>query len=432
MSNINTPRLILLALAGAVAGLIIFAIVDPSMAREELTGHGPSGIGELFSSGAILGFALASAIGGMLALANELGMHFRRMAIRTIGAIAIGALAGTIAGLVAEAVFLVLVFAGGLVIGRTVGWAILGAGAGVGVGYVLGGWPRAKMSMLGGLIGGGVGGMFFDVVALVSGGGSASRFIGFIIMGAATGAAVAMAEEVAKQSWVTVLTGAREGKSYILTKSTTSLGRDELADIPLFGDPSIAKQHALLKIDRHLVILQPVGGPVMVNGSQSTTGAELKDGDIIGIGRMALRINQKAGYYASATYKKPFDALAHSHPQFPTSQTFSAPGVAQPIAVCTGTIILAVVAGPYANQSYQSGPGILRIGRDAGCTIGLPQDVKLSRTHADIQWDGANWSVRDLNSSNGLWVNGVRVAYRLLSIGDQIGVGQSVFRVDSL
>ncbi|MCX6343903.1 MAG: hypothetical protein NT018_02370 [Armatimonadetes bacterium] len=89
MSNINIPRLILLALAGAVAGLIIFAIYDPSMVREEHSGLGASGIGELFSSGAILGFALASAIGGMLALANELGMHLKRMAIRTIGAIAI-------------------------------------------------------------------------------------------------------------------------------------------------------------------------------------------------------------------------------------------------------------------------------------------------------------------------------------------------------
>jgi pSer/pThr/pTyr-binding forkhead associated (FHA) protein len=286
--------------------------------------------------------------------------------------------------------------------------------------------------MLGGFIGGGIGGLLFDLVSVITQGGSASRFFGFIIMGAVTGAAVAMAEEVAKQSWVTVLTGAREGKSYILSKTTTSLGRDELADIPLFGDPRIAKQHALLKLDRHMVILQPVGGHVMVNGSPSPAGAELKDGDILGIGQMALRINRKAGYYASATYQKPFDALAHSHPQFPTPQTFGAPSAAQPMTVCTGTITLAVVAGPYANQSYQSGPGILRIGRDAGCTIGLPQDVKLSRTHADIQWDGTNWSVRDLNSSNGLWVNGVRVAYRLLSIGDQIGVGQSVFRVDSL
>ncbi len=49
----------------------------------------------------------------------------------------------------------------------------------------------------------------------------------------------------------------------------------------------------------------------------------------------------------------------------------------------------------------------LRIGR-VGCDIGVDDD-RLSREHAGITYDGKRWTVRDLDSRNGTFVDGVRI-----------------------
>lgn len=425
MSKDNIPRLVLFALAGAIAGLMVFAMLNPQMAAEEAQNRyrmvDPSQLSEqlvqAILSSMLLGVTLASMVGGMLTIANEIGSPAKRVGIRTLYAAALGAAVGAVSACIAEVIFAALCMSlsfVGVIIGRTVGWSFMGAGGGIGVGYVLGGWPRAKMGMIGGAIGGGVGGMMFDLLAFMTDGGSVSRLFGFLAIGMVAGGAIAYVEEVAKQNWVTIMSGSREGRTYILTKPSTEIGRDELADIPLFGDPSIAKQHARLNLHDFRVVLQPTGGGCLVNGSPAG-GVELRDGDVLGIGRICLRFNQKAHKYVYAP-RPQFGPVAFSHPQSPN----------------TGTITLAVISGPYAGQYYQSGPGVLRIGREADSSIGLAQDVKVSRNHAEISWDGSNWSVRDVGSTNGLWVNGDRVMYRLLAIGDQIGIGQTVFRVDGV
>jgi DNA-binding NtrC family response regulator len=50
--------------------------------------------------------------------------------------------------------------------------------------------------------------------------------------------------------------------------------------------------------------------------------------------------------------------------------------------------------------------GKLLLGREE---VGLPDDERLSRRHAEIEWDGRRWLVRDLGSRNGTNVNGQRV-----------------------
>src|SRR3712207_8247138 len=51
------------------------------------------------------------------------------------------------------------------------------------------------------------------------------------------------------QAWFRVLVGRNEGKEYLVDKEETRIGRAELADVPLFGDPRIARTHAIL-VDR--------------------------------------------------------------------------------------------------------------------------------------------------------------------------------------
>jgi hypothetical protein len=49
-----------------------------------------------------------------------------------------------------------------------------------------------------------------------------------------------------------------------------------------------------------------------------------------------------------------------------------------------------------------------RIGRAEDCGLRIQNDF-VSRYHAEVVFDGANWFVRDLGSSNGIFVGGVRV-----------------------
>ncbi len=73
------------------------------------------------------------------------------------------------------------------------------------------------------------------------------------------------------------------------------------------------------------------------------------------------------------------------------------------------------------------------IGREETCDLPI-QDALASRRHAELRWaDEGFWYVVDLNSRNGLLVNGVRVAQPTrLDDGTQIQVGGQVFRLHVL
>lgn len=51
-------------------------------------------------------------------------------------------------------------------------------------------------------------------------------------------------------------------------------------------------------------------------------------------------------------------------------------------------------------------------------------DTFLSGEHALLEWDGTNWIVEDLNSTNGSWLNGREIDQPMpLTYGDVIQVG---------
>jgi len=66
------------------------------------------------------------------------------------------------------------------------------------------------------------------------------------------------------------------------------------------------------------------------------------------------------------------------------------------------------------------------IGRDPGCDLVI-QSAKASRRHCRIERVGEGWLVRDLDSRNGITVNGLRVTEQPLAIGDTLQVGELDF-----
>jgi pSer/pThr/pTyr-binding forkhead associated (FHA) protein len=63
------------------------------------------------------------------------------------------------------------------------------------------------------------------------------------------------------------------------------------------------------------------------------------------------------------------------------------------------------------------------LGRSRGCDLAL-RSPDASRRHAEILPAGSGWLVRDLESTNGTFVNGQRVTERLLRPGDRIEIGR--------
>ena len=84
--------------------------------------------------------------------------------------------------------------------------------------------------------------------------------------------------------------------------------------------------------------------------------------------------------------------------------------------------------GPGAGRSYSLDPSkqlLLSLGRSGDCNVVL-QDHRASRYHADIRWTGERWEVSDRGSTNGTYVNGMRVHQPYdLRLGDRITIGET-------
>jgi pSer/pThr/pTyr-binding forkhead associated (FHA) protein len=57
-------------------------------------------------------------------------------------------------------------------------------------------------------------------------------------------------------------------------------------------------------------------------------------------------------------------------------------------------------------------------------------DTFLSSSHAMLQWDGTNWVVEDVGSTNGTWIGGQRIAGpTAITYGDVIQLGRIGLRL---
>ena len=87
---------------------------------------------------------------------------------------------------------------------------------------------------------------------------------------------------------------------------------------------------------------------------------------------------------------------------------------------------LLVIAGPLKDSSYALSSAEVPLGRDPSNLLSI-SDPSLSRKHCMITRAGDRYSIRDLDSRNGTFVNGVAVREAILEHGDQISAGDSVF-----
>ena len=84
-----------------------------------------------------------------------------------------------------------------------------------------------------------------------------------------------------------------------------------------------------------------------------------------------------------------------------------------------------VIEGPDRGRRFELLPNrVETIGREEGNTIQL-HDTEVSRKHARIIYDSGRYLISDLNSSNGTFVNQMRISTAAVNSGDKVNVGST-------
>ena len=94
----------------------------------------------------------------------------------------------------------------------------------------------------------------------------------------------------------------------------------------------------------------------------------------------------------------------------------------------SGAAMLVVHRGPGEGTEYSLAKGseVIVVGRAEESEVFL-DDVTVSRRHAEFRYGAQGWSVRDLGSLNGSYVNRVRVDDQQLRGGDEVQIGKFRF-----
>lgn len=431
-------KILALTFIAGIAGLAVWAVTEPFAPA-----FGDERAWTLF--GVWFWFLLGGFIGGALGGASGYRQGSRTHIYRglLVGAI-LGAIGATIGMSIGSAVSTLLfgpeVFSFGSqapiykqIPARVV--AFIPVGGLLGLTYGLGSrsMPRAIQGAIGGLIGAGAAGASFDIIGsifapiLLAARGEALGEVGIvsraatgILIGVGVGLFAGIVEALARKAWIRLELGRNEGKEWIVDAQQTFIGRSESAHVPLFGDASVQPMHACIVRERGAYRLVDGGSQmgIGVNGIR-VPEAFLNHGDLVNIGSFNLRFLMKD---QAAPVRLDMPAVQHAPIGLPPNPQ---PQPEPPAAMRS----LVVIEGPMAGQRYSVGTSEVIAGRE-GPDIAMSADTTASRRHASFRTVGDGVMVRDLGSTNGTIVNGIRVQEMSLQPGDTVRIGGTTLRVE--
>jgi len=184
-----------------------------------------------------------------------------------------------------------------------------------------------------------------------------------------------------------------------LWKGELTLGRARDNDV-ILDDPKVSRHHLKLVMTPQTLLAMDLGSHngVQLNGQPLSprTPTPFKPGDVLMVGAFAISL-------------RPISAQTPAPPALAERLIFSG----QP-----GLLLLL----PQQSSRHPLDQPALTIGRAPDNTLVINQ-ARISAHHARIDRTADGYAVIDLNSSNGLFFNGQRIASRLLADGDVVYLG---------
>jgi pSer/pThr/pTyr-binding forkhead associated (FHA) protein len=171
----------------------------------------------------------------------------------------------------------------------------------------------------------------------------------------------------------------------------------------VINDTNIADFHAEIQNENNKVIIlsQNKDATIYINNEKITKAKQLNPGDIIKLGNIELDvIDPQSTQYQSSLGLKPAKA-----PEWKLKST----------------------ASWMENQLFPI-EGKTVLGREANCDISIPVE-HLSRRHVEFEVKGGKLLIRDLDSSNGTFLNGNSITESYAKPGDKIKVDVISFEV---
>jgi ABC-type multidrug transport system ATPase subunit len=211
--------------------------------------------------------------------------------------------------------------------------------------------------------------------------------------------------------------GSRAGARIVVARELL-LGRAVDGAGRLDGDPEVSRQHARIRPDRAgRIVVEDVGSAngTFVNGERLSEPRALMIGDTIQLGNTEIRVEQRPGVAPRREER--------------------GPGVAPP-RVARGPAVPPQPAEGISEGTLLYGGGRLRLGRSP-VTVGRAEDNticiasdRVSRHHASFEPTAEGYSVTDLGTRNGTYLNGERLRgeRRLLTSGDTVTIGGEPIR----
>jgi len=187
-----------------------------------------------------------------------------------------------------------------------------------------------------------------------------------------------------------------------LLRDEITIGRQEGNSIRL-TERNVSRSHARLLKRNQAYIVEDLGSynGVSLNGERIDEKAELAAGDQLAIGDYDL------------AYQSDVAPKVRTTPS-PKSKSEPPPR-------------LVVLSDPAAGAEFSLSKPALRIGRDERLDIWI-NHRSISHEHAEVQLKDGLVTVFDLDSANGMRINGIRASRAVLEAGDVLELGEVRFR----
>ncbi len=231
-----------------------------------------------------------------------------------------------------------------------------------------------------------------------------------------------------------------------------TIGRKEGNTIRL-TEQNVSRYHARLFKSNNLVFIEDQNSYVgtIINGTEIKERTRIQHGDAITIGDYSITLVQEAQDGDEDTL-----LVSDGNTEAGASSNLQQKIKPVPISEITGakttnhTAIIHTddikpdtsdstydLKAPYnrivflnmnlEGANYEVSKSIMHIGRSSECDI-IISHRSISEKHAQISCDGKSVKIKDLNSSNGVLVNGEKYGISQLSEGDIVSVGHVKFR----